>query len=604
MTTESRPRPIPAWATTLVERYQAGITHAFVLSLNTTDLVEPLLTVRGYLNYLLKGSCPVIAWYDRASGITFPVESMRPAFFEATGYTAAVNTPLLSALRAVSPGAPAAPSATPAPLPVDPTEALPLLERLLRTAAPQSSGGPEEPPKKFAVIVDWSELVVPATDISTMAPGDRTALITIERWGRDPAIIGTGNIVILLARNLSDLHPSLRAASSRYETIRIPLPDTETRRAFIVEALRDTPPDLSPLTPDEIARLTGGLQLLHCEDILLRARYEYERTGGQSGLTPALIQQRKAGILETEFGGMLEILEPRRRFSDIAGLEPIKDHLQRVVIRPLLVGDRHIVPTGILLSGPPGTGKTALGEAVAAELGLPFVLFNPGNLLGQYVGQSEANLERALAAIEALAPVGVFVDEVDQAVSRGTGGDSGVSSRIFGRLLAFIADPTHRGQILWMGATNYPNRVDAALRRPGRFGDLKIAILPPTAPERATHFRLQLRKYTGTDLADIPEECVATTEGWTGAEIEQVVRKAAELVYLSPLPVRDALLQATQLIVPTTADLGPMINEALDNVDDLSLLPEAYRQQVIARRTRPKFAESEAVSVQRAQRRL
>src|SRR3954451_15482914 len=118
MNSETSPRPIPTWATTLVERYQAGITHAFVLYLNTTDLVEPLLTVRGYLNYLLKGSCPVIAWYDRASGITFPFESMRPAFLEATGYTTpSASTPLLSALRAVSPGGAGVGPAMPAPLP-------------------------------------------------------------------------------------------------------------------------------------------------------------------------------------------------------------------------------------------------------------------------------------------------------------------------------------------------------------------------------------------------------------------------------------------------------------------------------------------------------
>jgi hypothetical protein len=155
-----------------------------------------------------------------------------------------------------------------------------------------------------------------------------------------------------------------------------------------------------------------------------------------------------------------------------------------------------------------------------------------------------------------------------------------------------------------MGATNYPNRVDAALRRPGRFGDLKIAILPPTAPERAAHFRLQLRRYTGTDVGDIPEDCIAGTEGWTGAEIEQVVRKTAELLYLTPMPLLEALLQANESIVPTTADLGPMIAEALDNVDDLSLLPDAYRQQVIARRQRPTFTEIEATPAQRTRRRL
>jgi SpoVK/Ycf46/Vps4 family AAA+-type ATPase len=306
-------------------------------------------------------------------------------------------------------------------LPIEPERALPLLERLLRTPATlpeETETRPDGVSPKHVVVIDWAETLVPATDLGAMSIGDRTALITLERWGRDAAIMGTGNIVILLVRNLSDLHPSLRAASARYEAIPLPLPDAATRGQFIRTYLAAKPADFTTLSAPELTRQTGGLSLLHVEDILLRAQYEYDRTAGQQGLTAALVQERKAQIIETEFGGILQILEPRRRFADIGGMAALKEYIQTVVIQPMREGTEGLVdilPTGILFSGPPGTGKTAVSEAIAAEIGINFVVFNPGKLPGQYVGQSEANLERALAAIATLAPVGVFVDELERA---------------------------------------------------------------------------------------------------------------------------------------------------------------------------------------------
>jgi SpoVK/Ycf46/Vps4 family AAA+-type ATPase len=600
---QTAPTPLatPGWYEALAQKYQAGISHAFIAHMNINDLVTPQMTVRNYLNYRLGSNCPVIAWYDRAQGITFPFESMRSNFIKATGYEAGPETPQLAALRAISPTAGGVGGA--AQLPTEPERALPLLERLLRSKAPDNPERPGEP-QKYVVIIDGAETLVPASDISTMGVGDRTALLTIERWGRDPRIMSSGNIVILLTTNLSDLHPKLRAASSRYEAVQIPLPDTATRRAFILTYLSDKPAGLSTLSTEEIARQTGGLQTLHVEDIFLRASYEYDRSSGQSGLTAALIQERKAQIIETEFGGLLEIVEPYRRFSDIGGMEVLKNYIRTVVIEPMNRGIIEIVPMAILLSGPPGTGKTALAEAIATEVGINFVFFNPGRLKGQYVGQSEANLERALAAIQTLAPVGIFIDELDAALTRGGGGDSGVSSYIFGRLLNFIANPQHRGQILWIGATNFPNSLDPALTRAGRFGDLKLAILPPSADERALIFAIQARRYTRQDVAIIPEECIAGSEGWTGAEIEKAARKAAELIYTRQLSVEEALRRAMEYVVPTTANIPAMISEALDNVDDLELLPEAYRKIVVERRTRPSMAVMETAPVQRQQRRL
>ena len=100
--------------------------------------------------------------------------------------------------------------------------------------------------------------------MATMSPDDRTALVTLQRWGRDPQMMSTGNMVILITANLADIHPALRAASSRYKAIEIPLPDREARQGYITWYLARKP-DASnmAMTPEELANATAGLSLIH-----------------------------------------------------------------------------------------------------------------------------------------------------------------------------------------------------------------------------------------------------------------------------------------------------------------------------------------------------
>ncbi|MFQ5614730.1 MAG: AAA family ATPase, partial [Anaerolineae bacterium] len=114
---------------------------------------------------------------------------------------------------------------------------------------------------------------------------------------------------------------------------------------------------------ETVANATAGLSLLHVEDILLRA----EATGS---LTHDLIWERKRDIIRTEFGDVLEIIEPRFGFDDIGGLQHVKDFFTRSVVRPLREGRKGRVPMGVLMSGPAGTGKSIVAEAVAKEAGV------------------------------------------------------------------------------------------------------------------------------------------------------------------------------------------------------------------------------------------
>jgi len=316
------------------------------------------------------------------------------------------------------------------------------------------------------------------------------------------------------------------------------------------------------------------LNRMHIEDIFLRA------SEAEGVITRELIKERKRSTVAAEFGEVIEMMEPTFGFADIGGLQNVKDFALRSIIRPMLDGRKQRVPMGVLFTGPAGTGKTALAQAIAKESGVPCVILNPAKLFGQYVGNTERNLDKALRAIVALGKAIVFMDEIDQTVNRGGGGDSGVSNRFFKRLLEFMSDTTHRGDIVFLAATNRPDLIDAAMKRPGRF-DRKIPFLVPDANDRESIVRVQARRY---DL-ELAEDCdlaevVAASDKWTGAEIEAGVVKAVELVEDEALSPCAALLAAVRRLRPSTSDIEFQTLLAIQECNDVDLLPAAYRERL------------------------
>jgi AAA+ superfamily predicted ATPase len=506
----------------------------------------------------------VVAVYSRDQGISFPLESMREKFVEVLGLGGGQEPQedaALSALRALGMASGGGSGEIPRP----PGEALPLLGRLLRAGSPDD--------KLAAVIVEAAETVVPDADVAAMSPGDRDVLVAMSRWGRDAQISAAGNPVFLVTPSLSGVNASVRAASSKWEAVKVPLPGPEERLPFIEWYVRERPGTFEwggGLTSQGLANVTAGLSLVHVEDILLRAEAEGE-------LRPEMVRERKEAIIRSEYGEVLEVMEPRFGFEDIGGLEHVKDFFTRSVIRPMREGRRRRVPMGVLLLGPSGTGKSVVADAVARQAGVNAVRLRiGGQIASKWQGEGERNLEKALAAIDGLRPVIVFVDEIDQAISRGgAGGGSQQDQRIFQRLLEWMSDTGHRGEVVLLAATNRPDLMDAALRRPGRF-DKKIPFLVPDEEERQAIFVVMCRRY-GLPAERIPEGCVAGTDGWTGAEIEAAVVKAAELVEDEQMDTVQALEQAVKRIRPSTADIEFMTLLAVAEVDDLDLLPPKYR---------------------------
>jgi transitional endoplasmic reticulum ATPase len=181
-------------------------------------------------------------------------------------------------------------------------------------------------------------------------------------------------------------------------------------------------------------------------------------------------------------------------------------------------------PKGVLLHGPPGTGKTLLAKAVATESGANFISINGPEIMSKFYGESEARLREVFKEAEQNAPSIIFIDEID-AIAPHRGEVVGeVEKRVVAQLLALMDGLKSRGQVIVIGATNRPEAIDPALRRPGRF-DREIAIGMPDKKARKEILMVHTRNVPLDSNVNL-DELAQITHGFTGADIAALVREA------------------------------------------------------------------------------
>ncbi|QDT16777.1 AAA family ATPase [Alienimonas californiensis] len=232
--------------------------------------------------------------------------------------------------------------------------------------------------------------------------------------------------------------------------------------------------------------------------------------------------------------GSLTLCRNGPGFGSLGGMQALKAFCRTALtnLHP------HAEPKGVLLLGPPGSGKSAFAKALGSEVGRPTLSLDIGGLMGSLVGQSEENTRRALATVEAMSPCVLFIDEVEKALAGTSGGqqDSGVGTRMLGALLSWLADRP-RG-VFAVATSNDASRLPAELTRSGRF-DATFFLDLPAAEERALIWDRYRAEY-GIDAGDEP----ADDEGWTGAEIESCCRLSALLGV--------SLVEAGSYVVPVS----------------------------------------------------
>ncbi|MCS7364204.1 MAG: CDC48 family AAA ATPase, partial [archaeon GB-1867-035] len=233
---------------------------------------------------------------------------------------------------------------------------------------------------------------------------------------------------------------------------------------------------------------------------------------------------------------------PRVTWEDIGDLEEAKQKIREIVELPLKHPElfRHLgiePPKGILLHGPPGTGKTLLAKALANEVGAYFVSINGPEIMSKFYGESEARLREIFKDAEENAPAIIFIDEIDAIAPKREEVTGEVERRVVAQLLALMDGLKERGKVIVIGATNRPQAVDPALRRPGRF-DREIEIRPPDKRGRKEILQVHTRNMPLADDVNL-DELAEITHGYTGADLAALAREAAMTALRRFLPQID-----------------------------------------------------------------
>ena len=229
----------------------------------------------------------------------------------------------------------------------------------------------------------------------------------------------------------------------------------------------------------------------------------------------------------------------RVSYEDIGGLGKELQRIREMIELPLkypAVFDRLGVepPKGVLLYGPPGTGKTLIARVVAAETNAAFFIINGPEIINKFYGESESRLRSVFQEAQRRAPSIIFIDELDALAPKRTEMGGEVERRIVGQLLALMDGMASRGQVVLIGATNQPNALDPALRRPGRF-DREIALRVPDVRGRMEILRIHSKDAAlGNDI-DFAR-LAQLTPGFVGADLEALCREAAMIALRRVLP--------------------------------------------------------------------
>uniref|UniRef100_A0AAX7SY21 AAA+ ATPase domain-containing protein n=1 Tax=Astatotilapia calliptera TaxID=8154 RepID=A0AAX7SY21_ASTCA len=365
-------------------------------------------------------------------------------------------------------------------------------------------------------------------------------------------------LLVVGATNRPDsLDPALRRAGRFDREICMGIPDEAARLRILRTLCRKLklPEDFDY---QQLARLTPGyvgadLMALCREAAMSAVNRVLLETRGPPVLcllksTETLSEEKLAGlsILMSDFQLSLASVQPSAKregfatvpdvtWEDVGALQDVREELTMAILAPVRSPEQFralglSAPSGVLLAGPPGCGKTLLAKAVANESGLNFISVKGPELLNMYVGESERAVRQVFQRGRNSAPCVIFFDEIDALCPRRSGHESGASVRVVNQLLTEMDGLESRRQVFIMAATNRPDIIDPAVLRPGRLDKTLYVGLPPPA-DRHTILHTITKGGTRPQLEqDVSLEEIARDkrcDGFSGADLTALVREAS-----------------------------------------------------------------------------
>ena len=451
-------------------------------------------------------------------------------------------------------------------------------------------------------------------EIDAIAPRRATVVGEVEKrvvaqlLALMDGLVERGEVVVIGATNLPELvDPALRRPGRFDREIAIGIPDRNARKHILAIHSRRM-----PLAPDvdlaQLAEITHGyvgadLAVLCKEAGMVALRRLMPQLRLDAELRPQL--ESLAAVVEAaDFLEAFKAVEPTatREFlaerphlalRDVGGLAAVKRSLRSMaeLVRSGGIPQARLdPPKGILLTGPSGTGKTLLARALAGELGLTLVVVDLPSLFSKWVGESEKGLREVFKRAKQTSPCILFFDEIEAlAPARSSGDAGGTSPRILSQLFRELDELQGSLGVVVLGATNRLDLVEPALLRPGRFDAIVELPLPDAAGRReilAIH--AAGLPFEGVDLGEFAER----TEGWTGAGLAMVCKRAAILAFeesgreagagfrVASRHVQEAFRQVNETIVaaPSTRS-GDGAGEASPKLQLMSTRSDSQRRR-------------------------
>ncbi len=391
---------------------------------------------------------------------------------------------------------------------------------------------------------------------------------------------GRGQVIVIAATNRPDaIDQALRRPGRFDREIEIGIPDRDGRKQVLQVHTRGMPisrdKDGHWKKIDHFAEITHGfvgadLAALAREAAMSALRRYLPEIDLDEPIPPKLLQEMKVtnddfkeALKDVEPSALREIMVeiPKVKWDEVGGLEDVKQQLKETVEWPLTnpEGFERLgikPPRGLLLYGPPGNGKTLIAKAIATESAANFIAIKGPEVMSKWVGESEKKLREVFRKAKQVSPCIVFLDELDAlAPTRGTGGDNNVSDRLVDQLLTSMDGLENMEGVITIGATNRPEIIDQALLRPGRF-DRMILVGEPDEDARKKILKIHTKSVPlkNVKLGVLAKKMV----GYTGADIESVVREAAILALRKDHKAKEVTMKhfedALELVVPSITE--------------------------------------------------
>jgi len=430
-------------------------------------------------------------------------------------------------------------------------------------------------------ILQWIEMKSPENSVIILK--DYHAFI-------GPDAGNTRNVIIRKLRNLlpysKGSHRIIAIMSSKVmipfeldkEITVIPftLPDLEALRKVLHNVSVDNGAPY-PAEDEDILKAALGMTTLEAENAFALSLVE------KKCFDLAVIQREKAAVIKKT--GLLEVVNAGVSLDDVGGLELLKKWLierakcfnesaKTFGIKP---------PKGLLLVGPPGTGKSLCAKAVAAAYKRPLLRLDLGKIYGSLVGESESNVRQTLAIAEAVAPDILWIDELEKAfggMKGSTDGDSGTGKRVFSTFLTWLQEKT--SDVFVVATANNVQQLPSELLRSGRF-DVIVWVDFPDVSQRQDIFGIQIRK-TGRDkLKYDTKKLSENTEGYSGAEIENIVKEALVQAFTNDREL------TTQDLMDKIPEVTPISKMMKSDIDASRKWAEINNVRYASEKSKPKF---------------